>query len=263
MENMRLASVLLIVLAGSSSLADELPPAFHAARCAGTYPQHLQGVCTDERESIFWCFTTRLVKTDCTGKVSRQIDVASHHGDLCFQGGKVYAAVNLGKFNEADGRADSWVYAYNAGDLSLLAKHKTPELVFGAGGIAHHSGRFIVVGGLPAGANENNVYEYDADFKFVKQHRLNTGYTLKGIQTAAFADGQWWFGCYGDPKILLKADASWQSGQRFEFDCSLGIVPLGGGKFLVARGTSSKEKGCTGQLVLAEADDKSGLRLRE
>lgn len=120
------------------------------------------------------------------------------------------------------------------------------------------------MGGLPERFKGNNAYEYDAEFKFVKLHRLKTLATLMGIQTAAFADGHWWFGCYGEPKILLKEDESFSDkGQRFEFDCSLGIVPVGGGKFLVARGTSSKEKGCTGRLVLAEADDKSGLKLHE
>jgi hypothetical protein len=85
-----------------------------------------------------------------------------------------------------------------------------------------------------------------------------------GIQTAAFADGHWWFGCYGDPQVLLKEGESFsEKGQRFGFDCSLGIVPIGGGKFLVARGTSSKEKGCTGRLVLAEADEQRGLSLVE
>ena len=44
---------------------------------------------------------------------------------------------------------------------------------------------------------------------------------------------------------LLKADASLKKVERFEFDCSLGIVPIDGGKFLVARGTSTKEKGHT------------------
>lgn len=261
---MRLASILLLLIAGASVRAADAPPAFQAVECEGTYPHHLQGVCTDEKESIFWCFTTKLVKTDRNGKVVKQIDVRNHHGDLCFHGGKVFVAVNFGKFNDAEGNADSWVYVYHAGDLSLLAKHKTPEVIFGAGGIAYHDGRFVVVGGLPEGFKGNNAYEYDTEFKFVILHRLKSLATLMGIQTAAFADGHWWFGCYGDPKILLKEDESFsERGQRLEFDCSLGIVPIGGGKFLVARGTSSKEKGCTGRLVLAEADEQSGLRLIE
>lgn len=260
---MRLASsILAILVAGSAAMAAEPPSAFQAVSCEGSYPHHLQGVCTDERESIFWCFTTKLVKTDRRGKVLQQIDVANHHGDLCFHDGQVFVAVNLGKFNSAAGDADSWVYVYDAGSLALLARHKTPEVVFGAGGIAWHNDRFVVVGGLPAGVENNNVYEYDAAFKFLKLHHLQTRGTLMGIQTAAFADGKWWFGCYGDPKILLTEEESFMNkGERFEFDCSLGILPLGAGKFLVARGTSSKEKGCTGSLVLAAADPQQGLRL--
>lgn len=205
-----------------------------------------------------------LVKTDRSGQVVKQIDVGDHHGNLCFHNGQVYVAVNFGKFNDAEGNADSWVFVYDAGDLALLAKHNTPEVIYGAGGIAYHDRRFVVVGGWPEKFKGNNAYEYDAEFKFVKLHRLKSLTTLMGIQTAAFADGHWWFGCYGDPKILLKEDESFsETGRRFEFDCSLRIVPIGGGKFLVARGTSSKEKGCTGKLVLAEADEQQGLRLIE
>lgn len=253
----RLLPILLAVtgLQAAEQPAPVLPP----VECEGTYPHHLQGVCTDEREAIFWSFTTKLVKTDRAGKVVKQIPVENHHGDLCHHDGKVYVAVNLGKFNDPQGNADSWVYVYDADDLLLLAKHRTPEVFHGAGGIAHHDGMFLVVGGLPVGVTENYAYEYDGDFRFVRKHVLQSGHTLMGIQTAAFADGHWWFGCYGDPKILLRADESLQKVERFKFDCSLGITPVGERKLLIGRGACSKEKGCTGRLVLAEADEERGL----
>jgi outer membrane protein assembly factor BamB len=231
--------------------------------CEGKYQHHLQGVCSDDAEAIFWCFTTQLVKTDDTGKVIRQVPVGNHHGDLCFHEGKVFVAVNFGKFNRAEGNAVSWVYAYNASDLSLSAKYPVPEVFHGAGGIAYHNGKFIVVGGLPPGFAENYAYEYDEQFKFVKKHVLQSGYTLMGIQTAAFADGHWWFGCYGEPKILLKADEPFKKVERFEFDCSLGIVPLSSGRFLVARGACSKEAGCSGRLLLAQSDPRRGLVIEQ
>ena len=68
---------------------------------------------------IYWSFTTQLVKTDLDGKVLKKIPVANHHGDLCHVGGKLYAAVNLGKFNDPKGNADSWVYEYDAKDLEI------------------------------------------------------------------------------------------------------------------------------------------------
>jgi len=255
MKSSLLVLVTLSLTTGQLSLAAE----FNRVICEGTYTHHLQGVCTDEREAIFWCFTTKLVKTDTTGKVVRQIDVATHHGDLCFHNGTVYVAVNLGKFNDPQGNADSWIYAYDSDDLALVAKHKIPEVFHGAGGIAFHDDMFLVVGGLPTGVAENFVYEYNRDFQFVKKHVLASGHTLLGIQTAAFSEGSWWFGCYGKPAILLKADPSLKKVQRFEFDCSLGIVPLGGGRFLVARGIFVKDKGYTGRLVIAEAEPVQGL----
>jgi hypothetical protein len=79
---------------------------------------------------------------------------------------------------------------------------------------------------LPDGVEENYVYEYDGEFKFVKKHVIQSGHTHLGIQTATFAHDRWWFGCYGDPKILLVTDADFQMKGRYEFDCSLGIEGL-------------------------------------
>lgn len=227
--------------------------------CEGSYRHHLQGICVDA-DAIYWSFTTVLVKTDLDGKLLSKVPVANHHGDLCYHGGKLFVAVNLGKFNDPRGNADSWVYVYDAADLSLVAKHETQEVFHGAGGIGFRDGHFFVVGGLPANVQENYVYEYDADFRFIKKHVIDSGHTLLGIQTATFASDRWWFGCYGDPKILLVTDAEFNLQGRYEFDCSLGIVGLPDGRFFVASGRCEKEKGCTGNVRLATPDEKSGLR---
>ncbi len=227
--------------------------------CEGTYRHHLQGICTNDADAVYWSFTTTLVKTDKQGKVLKKIAVANHHGDLCFQNGKVYVAVNLGRFNDPAGNADSWVYVYNADNLSLLAKHHTPEVFHGAGGIGFRDGHFFVVGGLPEEIEENYVYEYDARFKFVKKHVIRSGHTHLGIQTAAFADGHWWFGCYGSPRVTLKTDPDFKMEGRYTFDSSLGIVGLPTGGLLVAKGPCRKGKGCTGIAFIARADPDKGL----
>ena len=236
---------------------------FHAVPCEGAYPKHLQGICTNDVDAIYWSFTTVLVKTDTEGRVLQKADVADHHGDLCWHDGKVFVAVNLGLFNQPAGKSDSWVYVYDGDTLGKLARHKVPELVHGAGGIAFHDGRFFVVGGLPPGVNENYVYQYDASFAFQKRHVLASGYTLMGIQTVAFSGGCWWFGCYGVPRVLVKADRDFNVLGKWNIDGSLGIAPLPGGQFLIARGSSEKGKGYTGKLRPATADDDSGLRFLE
>lgn len=199
------------------------------------------------------------MKTDTDGRVLRKLDVANHHGDLCYHDGKIYVAVNLGKFNQPAGQADSWVYVYDAATLKEVARHKTPEVVHGAGGIAYHAGRFVVVGGLPSGVGENYLYEYDTSLKFQKRHVLASGYMLLGIQTAAFASGHWWFGCYGRPQVLLKASPDFKLIGKFVFDASLGIVGLPDGELLVARGRCRQGKGCTGRVLRAMPDPKAGL----
>jgi hypothetical protein len=232
-------------------------------KCQGTYQHHLQGICTNDEDAVYWSFTTTFVKTDKKGKVLKKIPVENHHGDLCFHDNKVYVAVNLGRFNDPKGNADSWVYVYDADDLALLAKHEVQEVFHGAGGIGFGDGHFHVVGGLPAAVEENYVYEYDAGFKFVKKHIITSGHTNVGIQTAAFAGGHWWFGCYGNPRVMLKTDANFKMEGRYTFDCSLGIVGLPTGGFLVAKGPCRPGKGCTGSVFVAQTDADKGLVIQE
>ena len=246
-----------LVLAFACSSSELL--AFHNVACQGDYQHHLQGVCTNEKDAIYWSFTTELVKTDRQGEVLKKIPVANHHGDLCFYKGRIYVAVNLGKFNDPKGDADSWVYVYDAETLKLASKHETQEVFHGAGGVGVVNGRFYVVGGLPDGVQENYVYEYDGKFKFVKKHVVKSNWTHLGIQTATFHDGAWWFGCYGSPKILLKTNAQFKMLGRYEFDSSLGIVGVEKNRLLVAKGPRTKGGRCLGSLHLARPDQKHGL----
>src|SRR3989339_799391 len=89
-------------------------------QCEGHYSMHLQGISTDKKSYIYWSFTNELVRTDLKGKILDRIKVVNHHGDLCFNRGKVYVAVNLGKFNEPAGQEDSWVFVYDAANLKEL-----------------------------------------------------------------------------------------------------------------------------------------------
>ncbi|MGE0758634.1 MAG: hypothetical protein AB7O38_16525 [Pirellulaceae bacterium] len=242
----------------SSVLADD----FRNVTCDGAYPHHLQGICAD-REAIYWSFTTTLVKTDLNGKLLKKLPVANHHGDLCCHDGKLFVAVNLGTFNDSQGNADSWVYVYDAATLTETSRHEVQEVFHGAGGIGFRQGHFFVVGGLPEGVEVNFVYEYDANFRFQQKHIIRSGHTHLGIQTATFAHDRWWFGCYGDPKVLLVTDADFQLKGRYEYDCSLGIVGLSDGRFLSATGQCGKNQGCTGSARIAMADEKAGLRIEE
>ena len=232
---------------------------FQKIDCPGHYAGHLQGVCADNNAQLYWSFTTKLVKTDAEGNLLHAIDVPNHHGDLCHHAGQIFVATNLGKFNQPAGQADSWVYVYDANTLELVDKHPVQEVVHGAGGMEYHDGSFFVVGGLPGNIEVNYVYEYDPRFKFRKRHVIESGQTFLGIQTAAFHDDQWWFGCYGEPNELLRTTAEFQQPQRFPYFASYGIVPLEPGKFLIGRG-KNEVNGQRGWLVPAVSDDKLGLK---
>jgi len=247
------------LLVDSIRAGEPSPPA-SAVTCTGTYPHHLQGVCSDE-ESLYWSFTTTLVKTDKAGNVLKKIPVANHHGDLCLHDGRLFVAVNLGAFNDPQGNADSWVYVYDADTLDELARHETQEVFHGAGGIGVRNDHFFVVGGLPDGVDENYVYEYDDSFTFLTKHTIPSGHTHLGIQTAAFADDRWWFGCYGSPEILLVTDSDFSLLGRYEASCSLGVCGLGEGGLLVASGRCDAATGCSGTVRTARPDDDRGFTL--
>jgi hypothetical protein len=240
-----LLTIGVAMLFACSTLAAEI-------HCPGEYDGHLQGIALDDDGNIYWSFTVALVKTDAQGKLLKEIAVPTHHGDLWVEDGMVYVAVNLGKFNEEAGQADSWIYAYKADDLALEWKKAVPEVVHGAGGITMRDGHCFVIGGLPKGYEENYVYEYDADANFIARHVLDSGYTYLGIQTAAYADGTWWFGCYGAPQETLRASGDLVFEEKFDYECALGIAPLPGGGFLIGRNKRNEERKYTGWVITVE-----------
>ena len=81
-------------------------PPFSSVDCEGTYRSHLQGICTNEVDAIYWSFTRTLVKTDRDGNVRTKVEVPRHYGDLCFCDGAIHVAVNFGRFNDPEGNAD-------------------------------------------------------------------------------------------------------------------------------------------------------------
>ncbi|MCH1439306.1 MAG: hypothetical protein L7W43_06605 [Rubripirellula sp.] len=263
---------LSFLLAAENSNANETPLAkakqADAARmpaaltCPGKYQHHLQGVCSNS-EAVFWSFTTTLVKTDRQGKLLKKVAVANHHGDLCHHEGKIYVAVNLGKFNDPKGNAKSWVYVYDDSNLHEVARYAVPEVFHGAGGIGFYNGNFFVVGGLPGDINENYIYEYDGNFKAIKRHVIASGHTHLGIQTAAFVNGHWWFGCYGTPQITLVTDTEFKMVGRYEQDCSLGVTQKNDGRMWIASGACQPETGCTGKIQSATANPQKGFTLQK
>lgn len=211
--------------------------------CPGAFTNHLQGVATDEAGSIYWSFTTSLVKTDKEGALLSKVDAPWHYGDLTWHGGKVFVAVNHGKFNQEAGAAKSWVYVHDAASLALLEKHQVPEAVYGAGGIEWHNGRFYIVGGLPESHATNYVYEYTEDFAFVRRHGIPSGQTKMGIQTVCrVRDGLWLFGCYGKPAVTLLTNDAFELLGKKVYNGSIGIArTTETGTVLVARDRLSRK----------------------
>ncbi len=229
MKKMMLAA-LAVLIAPIVALAAEAG----IIECEGVYKHHLQGLATDGT-NIWWSFTDEIVKTDKAGKKIASVKAPFHQGDCCYVDGKLYVAVNTGKFNTED-KANSWVYCFDGVTLELENKWKVPELRHGAGGMTFANGDFYVVGGLPPDHTCNYVYRYSPDFKFKERYVLKTGYTGLGIQTAAFEDGKFYFGCYSGkdhlgnktPCQTLVCPADLSSFRRAKVNTSVGLVKLDG-----------------------------------
>ena len=101
--------------------------------------------------------------------------------------------------------------------------------------MAYRDGKFLIVGGLPPGYEDNHVYEFDRNFKFQKAHPIQSGYTLMGIQTIAYAHGYWWAGCYGNPVVTLQLNEDLKVINRHSIDTSVGMDALSKPHMLVGR----------------------------
>lgn len=240
---------------------------------------HLQGIATNGIDAIFWSFTDKLVKTDTAGNTLYAVDVIDHHGDLTYAvtstgQRSVFVAVNdrespnPGQFNvlHPNNPPRQWIYEYDADNLALKNQYSVKEVLYGAGGVAFHDGKFLVVGGQPGSETKNYVYEYDQSFQFVKMYALETGNTDRGIQTAEFGAGHWWFGTYlvqDGVRQLLKFDQSLPLDQfeQFSFSASYGIAALENGQFLIAT-THSRDNGdIFGRVHLAVPDSTAGMKI--
>lgn len=227
--------------------------------CEGIHPRHLQGVDTDG-SSIWWSFTKELVRTDLSGRILLRAPVPKHHGDICVRNGVLYCAVNLAKFNEEAGRADSHVMSYDAATLRPLGRWSVPEVVHGAGGMTEANGHFYVIGGAPSTHEVNYVYEYDADFHFIRRHVLETGSTFMGIQTASFDRGRFLFGVYGwkgNPPGLLVCDPELKGFRRSTVNGSVGILRLNGRLYVAQTNCDDFGNNARGALVPAQEPDES------
>ncbi len=248
-----LATVLSFGAFSADKTADSAPqqPA-DILKCPGGYGGHLQGLATDGKH-IYWSFTVTIVKTDLAGKILATQDGPSHQGDLCVKDGIVYVAVNRGHFNYRKG-AVSEVHSYDAETLKPLKTWKLKDMPHGAGGMTWRGDSFFIVGGLPPSHNRNYVYEYSSDFKLLKRHVLQTGFTLMGIQTAAYENGRFLFGiygCSGNPSGVLAVEDDLKTFKRYTGGGSVGILRFGERYFTGKTDKDPATRKWTGSIILA------------
>ena len=204
-------------------------------RCAGEYAGHVQGIATDGN-TLYWSFTNTVVRTDLNGRVLARYALSGHGGDPCFAAGKLYVPVGS-RFNQEPrkkNRPENFVQILSPG-LKPLNAVPLVNFKYGAGGIACRNGHFFVVGGRPSGRPGNTIHEYDANFKPLRSHDINFD-SESGIQTINFTpEGRCLIGCYGVGNFATELDGKWRVVRRPRPNVALGVIPLGGELYLIAR----------------------------
>lgn len=177
-------------------------------RCEGVYPWHLQGVATDGK-SIFWSFTTVLVKTGLDGKFISRYEIdrkAGHMGDLCCNGGRVYVGVARGEIRRCQTGDEVW--EFDSVSMTLLRKYPTPQTVWSNNGIEFYDGSFWIISSAPKHCRYNMVFRYTSDFRFMRCLMVDSGWTNRGVQTIFLRQGKMLLGCYGTAANEEMAHAS-------------------------------------------------------
>ena len=212
-----LTFLLLFVLLGTA-FAEEI-------RRPEEYRYHLQGTASDGN-SIFWTFTDVLVKTDMQGNLVKEIQVPSHHGDCCVEGGKLYVSTHM---NWPRKDATSWIYVYDCADLAFVTKYPLAEYdQRGVDGITFHDGHFyICIGKDPKDMTPFNlVIRTTPDFQIVQKIEV-PGTTVYGIQTLNWAGGFFWCGNYGRENTHTQQwDRDFKAVVDHRLDLSTGCIPL-------------------------------------
>ena len=221
---------------------------FKEVKLPGKFYDHLQGFAIGNGK-IYWSQTSILLRTDEKGNIERVIDAPGHHGDCCFHDGKLYVAVNLGKFNTKD-KAKNEVWVYDA-DLNFLEIYPLPFLEGGLGGIEYYNGSFYCVGGIDASEKEFKICKVSKDFKLEKEYFIPVENTFLGVQTILRTQGRFLLGCYLKPNttprlFTFECDDNFNVIKRHKINTSCGMAAIqnsDGCNILVAKtGWDNKSK---------------------
>ncbi len=198
--------------------------------CQAEAKYHLQGVDSDG-PFIYWSFTDVIFKTDLKGKVVKEIQVASHHGDCCVHDGKLYVSVDL----RVKQQREPFIYVYDTKTLDYVKRFKLETFSDGPDGIAFVDGYFYIAEGK--GKDDPQpyswIYQFTPEFKEVKKYKI-PGVMHYGIQAMTYAHGEFWLGTYS-------AEGSYRADKELNI-ISKGLSDMSVGVFGIAKSAENQPR---------------------
>lgn len=195
----------------------------------GEYSGHLQDVCWDGCEYIYWAHTWDIVKTDLKGKILRHVQVEGHNAGCQLKDGKLYVAVcptEKRKIVAWGPESRLQVNEYDANTLALKAKH-VMSANDRAGSLAILADGSFVVGCLrPRNITASQVrfHHVNSNFAVLSTHLIDDLKIKMGIETIKrYGDSLYLF-CYGAPIVRLDAKTFKETGRLGGFNGTCGFI---------------------------------------
>ena len=178
----------------------------------GDYPGHLQDVCWDGAQALYWAQTTYLIKTDLKGDIVRQVAVDEHNAGLQLRDGKLYVAVCVLQ-NKTGGKTTPacrvQIDVHDAESLALLETIKT-DINDRSGSLCILDDGSFLVGCLrhpELAPDEVRFHHVARDGRLVKSYVQKLDHPVKlGIEVIKRRGDRYFLCIYGHADVELDKD---------------------------------------------------------
>ena len=203
--------------------------------CAGLYNTPLLDMATNQA-NLWWCYEDCLVKTDMTGRVlqKQQLQRVSTQGIVVKDDNLYLLTVTE--------NSCAMIESYDTASMKHLNSLVLPDTKSPLG-ITTDGKHFFMIAKVDDSDTKILVDEYDAQFNFIKSHRLYTNSPVNHIKNIIFCYNHFYIARYSVIRFngeiqnytLLKYDRQFNHKASYDTYCGAGAVELTDNCILVGR----------------------------